>query len=663
MNWSSLLPSSWNPREAYSHLSGGDPHGFRDLVIIASCVFAGIFAVVVLWQTVTSWFRVQKYLRQLRGDEQALNAVQNVNLPCFREMRHHLIDFPSRDGSRNMSKRRTVDATDVFRETILAPAFCSNRFILAIPSILTGFGVFGTFVGLQLGIGGLKFDDLEKSIRPLIEGCAVAFSSSIWGVGASLVFSGWEKLWEGVAFWRVHKLQNRIDSLFPRYVPEEAMSELERTSRGTEDLLKGLAVAIGAEMQQAIGRLGAEIKDAVSSATAEGQGPLMQQSAELLSSALTAELGRLKVQIGNMSDQFSERFNGASDGLMKSVQSFQPTVQALSGVVGDAQRAIVDAVGKLNAHEAVMKEMVEAAANIRQAAEAFGAMKDTLSSSAARNDDAARAQLSAAQANERVAEHFEKIGKGLPEMRDTLGHAAQVIGSITDPITSLKDVLDNLHAAAGENADKVNRDAAGRDEVMVRKTGELADKVAAAAAQFAKVEGLASQLESITKNLNTAADRLGQFGSTVLKASENQNAASKDLRDASEASRAAALSGERTAQAYEKLPADIAALTDGLSSAGDSVRTGAESARDSYSELIVLQKEWFAGAELGLKGMKEQLQTIINSYGVKIDGQTTNLMKRWTEEVENCLSTYSSQVEELKGGLDELQAAISKLRN
>ena len=99
-----------------------------------------------------------------------------------------------------------------------------------------------------------------------------------------------------------------------------------------------------------------------------------------------------------------------------------------------------------------------------------------------------------------------------------------------------------------------------------------------------------------------------------------------------------------------------------MATAGDSVRIGAEAARESYSELIVLQKEWFTGAELGLKGMKEQLQTIINAYGVKIDGQTTNLMHRWTEEVENCLSTYSSQVEELKGGLDELQAAISKLR-
>jgi hypothetical protein len=230
MNWSSLLPSSWNPREAYAHLSSGDPHGFRDLVVIASCVFAGIFAIVVLWQTVTSWLRVQKYLRLLVGDEQSLNALQNIDLPCFREMRHHLIDFPSRDGTGHNSKRRTVDAADVFRETILAPAYCSNRFILAIPSILTGFGVFGTFVGLQLGIGGLKFDDLEKSIRPLIEGCAVAFSSSIWGVGASLIFSGWEKFCEGVALGPVHKLHNRIDSMFPRYVPEEAMSELELAS-------------------------------------------------------------------------------------------------------------------------------------------------------------------------------------------------------------------------------------------------------------------------------------------------------------------------------------------------------------------------------------------------------------------------------------------------
>lgn len=659
MNWSSLLPSTLNPEVALRRLSDADHNiatqALRDIVIFLTFGIAAVFAVCVLWQTLTSWFRTRQYLRLTRGGEQATNAVLTSDLSLFRELRHHLVEFPSRDGSGRASKRRTVDAAEVFRESTLGPAFSSSRLFLAIPSILTGLGVLGTFVGLQLGIGSLDFNDLEKSIRPLIKGVAVAFSSSVWGVGASLLFSWWEKAWEGFALGRLHTIQSRVDALFPRYVPEEAMLELERTSRGTEDLLKNLAVAIGAEMQKAIGRLGAEIKDAVSNATSVGHEQLAGTSAKLISDALTLELGKLKEQIASMADQFSERFNGASDGLMRSVQGFQPTVEALSGAVGDAQRTVADAVAKLNSHENVMGEMAGAAVNIRQAAEAFGSMNETLTLSATRNEEASKAQLSAAQSNELVAEHFGRIGERLPEIRDTLEEAAKVIASITGPILGLKEVIDSLPTVVGDNADKANRAAAGRDEALVRQTGVLAEKVGAAAAQFAKVEGLAATLEIATRNLNTASDRLGQFGSVVKQASENQ-------KDASDASRAAAASGERTAKAFEPLPGAITALTSGLASAGTSVRAGAETARDSYRELIVLQKQWFAGAELGLNGMKEQLQTIIKSYGGQIDAQTSNLMNRWTEEVEKCLRSYSSQVDELQGGLEELQTAISRLQ-
>jgi chromosome segregation ATPase len=340
---------------------------------------------------------------------------------------------------------------------------------------------------------------------------------------------------------------------------------------------------------------------------------------------------------------------------MKSVQSFQPTVEALSGAVGDVQRTVTNAVEKLNAHESVMQDMAGAATNIRLAAESFGGMNETLTLSATRNEEASKAQLSAARSNDRVSDQFGRIGERLPEVRETLENAAKVIASITGPITSLEDVLGKFKAEAGENTDKVNREAAGRDEVMVRKTGELADKVAAAAAQFAKVEGLASKLESASQNLNTAADRLGQFGSTVQTASESQNAASQASRDA-------AASGERTAKALEPLPGAITALTSGLESAGASVRSGAETARDSYRELIVLQKEWFAGAELGLNGMKDRLQSLLKAYGDQVEGQTSNLMRQWTEEVTKCLQSYETQVEVLHGGLDELQSAINKLR-
>lgn len=660
MKWSSLFPSILNRAFGLSDANlNSATHGLRDAVIFLTFGIAFLFALRVLWQTWVSCKKTRPYLKATEGGtERATKALLESKLPLFSEFRHHLIEFHSRDGTGSISKRRTVDAAEVFRESALAPAFSSSRLVLAIPAILTGMGVLGTFVGLQLGIGSLDLThpgELDKSIVPLIEGCAVAFSSSVWGVLASLVFSWWEKFWEGVALWRMHKIQIRVDALFPRYVPEEALADMARTSRGTEDLLKGLAVAIGAEMQQAIGRLGAEIKDAVSKETGKGQEELGKAGAEMLSKALTLELVKLQEQIGIMSDQFSEKFTGASDGLMKSVQTFQPTVEALSGAVGAAQRTVTDAVTKLNAHEFVMQEMTGAAVNIRQAAEAFGAMNETVTLSAVRNEEASKAQLAASHSNERVADHFGRIGEGLPEMRQTLEDAARVIASITGPISGMKDVLDSLPAIAGENAEKISRAAAGRDEALVNKTGELAAKVEAAAAQFAKVEGLAEKLDSATQNLNTAANRLDQFGSTVKQAAENQNAASQASRDA-------AASGQRAAEALEPLPDALHALVGGLDSAGASIRTGAETARESYRELIELQKQWFAGAELGLTGMKDQLQMIINSYGSRVQGQTSELMQQWKDEVANCLSSYETQVSGLQGGLDELQSALSKLR-
>lgn len=658
MNWSKLLPSSLNPEVLVRQLSNSDHNlatqALRDMVILLTFSIATLFAICVLWQTLTSWFRTRRYLKVTCGGGQAANAVIASDLPLCRELQHHLIDFPSRDGTGNATKRRTVDAIEVFRESCLGPAFSSSRLVLAIPSILTGMGVLGTFVGLQLGIGSLDFNNLEGSIKPLINSCAVAFASSVWGVGASLLFSWWEKAWEGYALGRVHKIQTRVDALFPRYVPEEAMLELEKTSRGTESLLKVLAVEIGAEMQKAIGRLGTEIKDAVSNATSVGHEELAGTSAKLISDALTLELVKLKEQIANMADQFSERFNGASDGMMKSVQSFQPTVEALSGAVGNAQRTVADAVAKLNSHETVMEEMAGAAVNIRQAAEAFGSMNETLALSASRNEEASKAQLSAAQSNERVAEQFGRIGEGLPKISETVEAAARVIGSLGSPIAELQALLAGQPKLQREFENARATSESERSQMLLSMAGNLAEKVGIAAQQFSEVGALADKLTASATSLEGASSELAVFGQQVMQAS-------KDQRDASEASRAAAASGERTAKALEPLPGAITALTGGLATAGTSVRDGADSARESYRELIELQKQWFAGAEIALKGMRDSLQTTFKSYREQVEGQTRDLMNQWTGEVAECLKSYSTQVETLDGGLQDIQSAISKL--
>ena len=662
MNWKILLPYTWNPLEAYRLLFSGESQvASQALSALFIHVIIGIAVIFFIWTltlTLSSILKSQGYLSKLPKDENSGNIENSPKLPLLYEWKQHLVTVEHRDGTGKTSLRRSVGAAEIFRDNILAPNLMRSRLFVAIPGILTGLGVLGTFAGLQIGMGGLDLSnakELDKSIIPLIQGCVIAFSTSVWGVFSSLTFSGLEKFLERLALGRIRKLQSRVDSIYKPYVPEESLIGMERSSRGTEDILKGLAVAIGDEMQKAIGRLGNEIKDAVAKATSDGQGSLMEKSAELLSETITAELKNLKDQIGQMGKQFNEQFSGASQDLMKSVDSFQPTVEKLTKVVAVAQKNVGNAVQKLNAHESVMENMALAASEINQAAVNFSEMKETLKVSSENNKTAAEAQLSASKANTIVADKFEIISERLPAIQETLNDAARVIASFSDPVNDLKTYLARLPEEQEHFEKTRNESENERNKHLLEMTGELAEKVGIAAEQFSKVADLAENLSEAATTLDDASNELATFGQHVLDASTKQNEAAK-------AALSAAIAGERTANVFEPIPETISGLTIGLSEAGKRIMEGAESSRASYLQLIDLQNKWFDGAEIGLNAMKDRLQSIIGAYGDQVEGNTRNLMNQWTDEVSNCLKSYQSQVDQLQEGLDALQEAISQIK-
>ena len=662
MDWSLLLPTKWNPLLVIQDLIANDsqlaPKALSALFILGIITLALGFISWAIALSIKSIFKTNRYFKKLPENGDSIVLTNSKKLPLFNEFNKYLITIPNRDGTQQASLRRTIEAEEVFSDTKLAPNFSSSRLFLAMPGILTGLGVLGTFVGLQIGIGGLDLVDpriIKKSIVPLIQGCVIAFSTSVWGVLASLSFSWLEKLFDSLALRRLRLLQSRIDSLFQRYVPEEAMADLERASRGTEEILKGLAVAIGEQMQKAIGRLGNEIKDAVAKATSEGQGSLIEKSSDLLSQTITAELANLTKQIKNMGENFQGQFSAANDGLMKSMQELEPTVKNLSAIVNAAQQNVTTAVGQLNDHDEIMEKMGHYSEKLQLAANSFANMNDTLLLSAENNRKAADAQLSSSELNRRVAEKFEKVGEKLPEIEDTLNDAAKVIVSIANPVNDLKTYLEKLPA----NQEEVETNRAlsedKRNRQLLHMTGELAEKVANAAEQFSKVEILADKLAEAATTLDDASNELATFGHHVLDASSDQ-------RKASEASLSAASLGEQAAIALAPLPDAFNNLKFGLEIAGEKLREGAEYSRDFYTELIDLQEKWFAGAEIGLTAMKDRLKAIINSYGEQIEGNTQKLMKQWTDEVTDCLKTYESQVSQLQDDLDEFQDAIDKIK-
>lgn len=651
MNIDSLFPSTWTPSAAVEKLLHGNStessQALSDLFILATIYLGGVFFMGALFITLRSWWRTTRYRRRLAGVTEYANVQASLggdtSFPLFREFNHHLVEIPKQDGSGDMVLRRSIEADEIFTDNHFAPGLASSRVFQALPGILTGLGVLGTFVGLQLGIGGLSGVSPEKlepkQIMNLILGCSIAFATSVWGVTASLLFSFFEKLLEGFALGGVRTLQQRIDGLVPRYVPEEAMAELARSSRGSENLLKGLAVEIGGQMQvavregvaetlrQEISSAAGKVVEAIQKAFGQHAEGLGKDSAKVVADALGQELAKI---------------SGTIDSLNTTVGVLRESSEGMG-------KAVTDAVGKLNAHENVMASMGEVSVRLKQASETFASMNGTLEVSATRNKEAADAQHLAASANQEVAVKFGAIGERLPEVRQAIEQAAAVIVTIGGPITKLEGLLGKLHEMEGELQGKRDASEAERSTRLLGLSKDLAETVGKAVEEFAKVGAIAQQLGKASTSLEEASNELAVFGQQVLQASQEQRAAS-------EASREAAAASKLTTEALKPMPEAFKDLSVGLADSGGKLRQGIEAASES-------QRRWLEGANEHLQLQAKMLNKILDSYRGQLEGQTKQLIDQWTTAVSQCLESYSHQVDGLQDGLHALMDELGKSKN
>ena len=173
--------------------------------------------------------------------------------------------------------KNTVEASHFFNASSLAGGLVGNRWLAAGSGIITGLGVLGTFVGLQLGLGSLVFDNgtdkLMQGIQQLVGSASIAFTTSVWGVLLSLIFNFSEKVLEQHARNRIGKLQSQIDKLFPRFSPSEILRNIRDDSRQSRETLQGLAERIGDRMQEAVSSVSESIQTGLEDSPTECLGP------------------------------------------------------------------------------------------------------------------------------------------------------------------------------------------------------------------------------------------------------------------------------------------------------------------------------------------------------------------------------------------------------
>lgn len=123
--------------------------------------------------------------------------------------------------------KTNVPASEFFTETSVGKVLSLNhRMIGAASSTLVGLGVLGTFVGLSIGVGGIKTDNTEaiqKGIDSLLDGVSTAFYTSLAGMTFSLIYTAFEKRWKNRLDKALFDLTEKLDEAY--YIDDNALMQ------------------------------------------------------------------------------------------------------------------------------------------------------------------------------------------------------------------------------------------------------------------------------------------------------------------------------------------------------------------------------------------------------------------------------------------------------
>lgn len=393
---------------------------------------------------------------------------------CWREFEETLLipgdDF---DGDKEVILNTHLTSTHFNQRNILWH-YINMRFYNALPNILTGLGIIGTFVGLSIGIylaaPGLnsnEMSDAKQALNTLLDGAALAFITSIAGLVSSLAFSFYEKM-------RLHRFNRRCQSLVSEIdarveyfsaerLANKALEESKKQSVALESFANDLAVSLGQVIEQQVAAPMVKAIDALrneqKSANDETLEKLIKEFATSISGAAGEEMKAFATSVEVMSKQMEQQVaslnNGQEEMQKASKQAIEDMSAALSKGSADIAKGIADAVSDLSAGmsdaiKGVTSELEQAAAkmardlssaieNVTNIASQLKAASAEMSSLSESNKDI-HEQLSetlelskgliekAAQANVEfrvVAAEFESYGKAVKDHTDAVAKSTQ----------------------------------------------------------------------------------------------------------------------------------------------------------------------------------------------------------------------------------------------
>lgn len=573
----------------------------------------------------------------------------------------------------------TVDSEYFFNTTTLARGATESRMAAAVPGFLTAIGVIGTFIGLQLGLGGLQLDagasvdQLREGIGGMINGAAVAFMTSVYGVALSLIYNFIEKCLDRRARTRVINIQSRLDRLFPRLNAESQLVKIAGDSEQSKDVLLGLAEKIGDKLQEALVKSSQQIQTGLEASLEKIMAPainkLVDQTSEGNQQALEGLLEKFMDGFGsqgeeqrNAMDSASGKINEAISSMSQTMQSFvtkiEHTQDQASSREKDLAEKITNQVNELVAHSHEQKQTLtklidENISNIEEQTKQRELTEQT-------NRDKSNALFS---------QHIKQTTQISENMSSNISTATQQMQTALEKQINENSEKESLRQNAlmqqttelKSNTDSLLKQVEQLVTAQVEATSNLL--VQGKALQEGIDASVRSNLDAssnmklTSEQLNVAASSMNVMGSNIKEAGNQLSGA---VTEAVNTTKDLAEQNLATAERMEDLRTKLNDDYKSHSLITDNLMQIIDTADNSFDKMKEHQLTYLNELQQNVVSLKEHLNSLLVEYGKQVNDQTTARLNIWNEQTSEYTGQMTSAMKALSSVIDEIETKTGR---
>lgn len=514
-------------------------------------------------------------------------------------------------------------------------------------SILTVFGVLGTFIGIYIGLQGFGTENLQNSIRELLDGLKLAFRTSIVGIASALLLKG---IISPVAQkYQTRKDRDPIDVAIDKIVL--ALKDVETSGESNlSSKLEVLIKAIRNEDSDTGTVLGEvyDIKTALTGDTERAIPTQLQSLSKALSESrlntieaslsdeegnLLTELRFLRKEMSTKHDELRDEFQQFAKNVAESVAKLatDELIEALKKVIEDFNTKIQEQFGEN------FKQLNEAVGRTVEWQEQYRQQMDELADEfriAAQSIEQSRAALaSAAQSLMTIEDQSgslvsvaEKLDPILHTLNDQLGAFSELRQKAHEAFPLIEDRLDGLTIDFSEAVKTAITDSQSSMESQrdaLKETNQLVTELTTSFSDTVKVS-IAESQASMNRQWEALTNQVDQLQTTMGTCNQQVQRTIDEIRD-------------RLDTVFERSADHISRITTGFT----------QNLTQQLQDILKGQAQ-----ELGniVERNREDIENHVNALHSSLRKEVNTMNESLRKELDDSLRTLAGYLESLSNG-------------